>query len=46
MAISETLKKPITGEKLIEMGDIGRGGLVKREANFMNPPGGRPGYSP
>ena len=43
MAISETLKKPITGEELLKMGDIGRCELIAGEIVRMSPTGGRHG---
>ena len=43
MAMSETLKKPISGEDLFRMGDIGRCELVHGEIVHMSPAGGRHG---
>lgn len=43
MALSETLKKPVSGEELFKMGDIGRCELVKGEIKHMSPAGGRHG---
>ena len=43
MAISETLKKPITADELFEMDNIGRCELVKGEIVHMSPSGGRHG---
>lgn len=43
MSTSETLKKPITGEELLKMGDIGRCELVRGEIVRMSPAGGRHG---
>lgn len=43
MALSDTIQKPITGEKLLKMGDIGRCELVRGEITRMSPTGGRHG---
>lgn len=43
MAVSETLKRPITGEALFQMGDVGRCELVRGEIVRMSPAGGRHG---